>query len=302
MDTHEKRLARARLSLEGLSMADALGGFFEFSRSGRLSHFVKHRQLPDVVWHWTDDTNMALSIYSILRQYGTIDQDQLAENFAAHFVPQRGYGRGARHILSQIRLGRNWREVATKVFEGGSFGNGGAMRVTPLGAYFADDLDAAIENARLSSEITHSHPEGIAGTIAIAVGAAMAWRFRNSEKPSRQEFIAALLSHIPASFVRDACEKARDLPTGTSVEEAVEALGNGSAVAAQDTVPFVLWCAGENLDDYEAAFWQTASGGGDVDTTCAMVGGIVVLYVGEDNLPYKWKMRREPLPTWAFEE
>jgi len=83
---------------------------------------------------------------------------------------------------------------------------------------------------------------------------------------------------------------------------AVSALGNGSAISAQDTVPFVLWCAGECLDNYEEAIWLTASGGGDVDTTCAMVGGIVTTYTGIEGIPAEWIQAREPLPAWAIEE
>jgi ADP-ribosylglycohydrolase len=77
-------------------------------------------------------------------------------------------------------------------------------------------------------------------------------------------------------------------------------LGNGTGLSAQDTVPFVLWCAGEHLDDYEQALWLTASGAGDVDTTCAMVGGIVILYTGVQNIPAAWRQAREPLPDWPL--
>ena len=77
-------------------------------------------------------------------------------------------------------------------------------------------------------------------------------------------------------------------------------LGSGYRISAQDTVPYVLWCAGQFLDDYEEALWQTASGLGDVDTTCAMVGGIVVLYSGLEHVPEDWLARREPLPAWAL--
>jgi len=41
--------------------------------------------------------------------------------------------------------------------------------------------------------------------------------------------------------------------------------------------------------------WQTVSGLGDRDTTCAMVGGIVALSVGQNGLPADWRRRREPL-------
>ena len=53
------------------------------------------------------------------------------------------------------------------------------------------------------------------------------------------------------------------------------ALGTGRKVSAQDTVPFALWCASQRLGNYEEAFWLTVSELCDVDTTCAMVGGIV---------------------------
>jgi ADP-ribosylglycohydrolase len=202
-----------------------------------------------------------------------------------------------------MRKGENWRTVAPEMFKGGSFGNGGAMRVAPLGAYFAGDDPAIVaEQARLSSEITHAHPEGVSGAIAVAVAAAKAWEYRRSgERPSRATYIEAIIPSVPESEVRTRLIKARDLPSTASVEDAVEAVGNGTRVTAQDSVPFVLWSAGEQLDDYEAAIWQTASGGGDVDTTCAMVGGIVAIYTGIESIPAHWLQAREPLPDWAFE-
>jgi hypothetical protein len=66
-----------------------------------------------------------------------------------------------------------------------------------------------------------------------------------------------------------------------------------------DTVPFALWCAATHLDDYPAALWATASAGGDVDTTCAIVGGIVAAHVGTDGIPFTWQEAVEPLPHWA---
>ena len=62
-----ERLNRACVALEGLSVGDSLGGFFEFSKP---SHFVQTRTLPSGMWRYTDDTNMALSIYQILRECG----------------------------------------------------------------------------------------------------------------------------------------------------------------------------------------------------------------------------------------
>lgn len=301
MAIHEERLARARVSLEGLSVGDSLGGFLEGSNRAKTSVIVVKRQPPRGEWHYTDDTNMALSIYENLRQHGKIEQDALAQSFAKHYNPMRGYGAGAGMLLRNIKKGENWRVLAPMLFGGGSYGNGGAMRVAPVGAYFADNIDVAVENAKLSAEITHAHPEGIAGAIAVAVAATVAWNLQGKEMPSRSEFIEEILPHVPDSEVKSGIRRAKDIQT-IEISHVINMIGNGSRISAQDTVPFVLYCAGQWLDNYEEAIWQTMSGGGDVDTSCAMVGGIVACYVGQDGIPQKWIEHREKLPDWAFED
>jgi hypothetical protein len=99
-DSHEERLRRARISLEGLSVADGFGGFFEGGRPDKLTNHVKTRRLPPKPWHFTDDSNMALSIFSILRQFEKIDQDKLGKNFGEHFDRARGYGLGTHAVYS----------------------------------------------------------------------------------------------------------------------------------------------------------------------------------------------------------
>ena len=72
-------------------------------------------------------------------------------------------------------------------------------------------------------------------------------------------------------------------------------LGNGSRVLASDTIPFAVWCAATHLDDFAGACWACATVGGDIDTTCAMVGGIVAGAVGLAGIPADWRASREPL-------
>ena len=297
-DTQTERLDRARLALEGLSVGDAFGGFFEFNAA--MTRLIQERKLPPTPWTYTDDTNMALSIFQVLRQEGAINQDKLAESFKTHFDPMRGYGVGVRTMISRMSKGEAWRDIAKDMFWGeGSFGNGGAMRIGPLGAYFADDLDRVVKQTRLATEITHVHPEGVAGAIATAVAVAISWQNRDT-LPDRRQLIASVLPHVPAGDVNNGLQKAHDLPDNTSVQEAATVLGNGSQVSAQDTVPFVLWCAGENLDDYQEAIWQGASALGDVDTICAMIGSIVVMRTGAEGIPIDWLRHRERLPEWAL--
>jgi ADP-ribosylglycohydrolase len=303
---HSDRRTRTCWSLEGLSVGDAFG-----ERLMRESHaFPAHlsadlaqaRRLPSGTWEYTDDTQMALSIVEILFKHGIIDQDQLARSFGAHFEPRRGYGMAMVELLPRLQAGQPWQTAAGSLFGGaGSFGNGAAMRVAPLGAFFADDLAVAVEQARRSAEVTHAHPEAIAGAIAVAVAAACAWRLRGAAPlPRGPAFLDQMLPHIPAGQVREGVAQAKALAPSSSVREAALALGNGSRVTAQDTVPFVLWCAAQHLDKYEEAMWLTASGLGDVDTNCAMVGGIVAAHTGVEGIPAEWLRRREPLPAWAF--
>ena len=194
--------------------------------------------------------------------------------------PWRGYGAGAHRLLESLLRGEPWQRAATSLFGGtGSYGNGAAMRVAPLGAYFADDLDAVVGQATRSAEVTHAHPEGVAGAVAVATAAAIAWRTRG-EPWGPPAFLRAVTERTPESETRRGIEAAIALPDGTTPEEAADVLGSGHRVSAQDTVPFALWCVARNPDDFEDTLWTTARGLGDVDTTCAIVGGITVCVPG----------------------
>jgi ADP-ribosylglycohydrolase len=59
-----------------------------------------------------------------------------------------------------------------------------------------------------------------------------------------------------------------------------------------------MWAAARNLGDYRQAFWDTARAGGDVDTTCAIVGGIVAARP-DGAPPLEWRERAESLPEWV---
>ena len=291
---HAARLERSRLSLDGLSVGDAFGGQF-FIPGVYFRHFSS-RTPPPGLWNYTDDTEMALGILEVLERHGCIEQYDLAMSFARRYSLDiyRGYGATAHQILSAIAEGTPWRNASYAAFGGeGSMGNGAAMRVAPLGAYFADDLDRVISEARLSAEVTHAHPEGIVGGIATAVAAATAWQLRGQHGEGR--LLSAVLERMPPGVTRDRLAYARDIPTETTAEEVGRLVGNGSRVTGPDTVPFTTWVADRYLHDYVGALWATVSAGGDVDTTCAIVGGIVALATGPDSIPAAWLAAREEL-------
>jgi len=235
---------------------------------------------------------MALSIVEILRQHGRIDKDQLALAFAQRWSeePMRGYGGGAHRILEAIHHGAPWWSVSRNAFgREGSKGNGGAMRVAPIGAWFADDLDAVVSEARASAEVTHAHQEGMAGAIAVAVAAAGA-----QDGLCGTPLLELVCARTPDGETRDGLIRAAAMPPHTPVQDAVRVLGNGSNVTAPDTVPFALWSAAHHIDDFREAMWKTVSGLGDRDTTCAIAGGVVA--AAGTLIPEDWLVAREPLP------
>jgi ADP-ribosylglycohydrolase len=92
-------------------------------------------------------------------------------------------------------------------------------------------------------------------------------------------------------------ERARGLAADTTAWQAAQVLGNGEPITSVETVPFTLWCAGHHLDSYAEALWTAVSVGGDTDTLCAIVGGIVALATG--SVPADWLQSRERLSLAA---
>jgi ADP-ribosylglycohydrolase len=240
---------------------------------------------------------MAVSLLRILDEHGHVDQDALAARFASAYQadPYRGYGPSMHGVLRDIFEGEPWRDVTGQQFGGqGSWGNGAAMRVAPLGAWYADDMDAVVEQAALSSGVTHAHAEAAAGAIAVAVAAALAVR-----GVSGGSLINAVVARTPDGEVASRLRRIADAPFHLHPQMIASTVGCGTQISAPDTVPFAVWCAARHLDDLTEALWATASAQGDVDTTCAIVGGIVGGRTGPVGVPEEWWKLREPLPQWV---
>ncbi|GAA1351455.1 ADP-ribosylglycohydrolase family protein [Streptomyces beijiangensis] len=284
----------ARRSLEGLALGDAFGErwFPLFREPLQAYNDIRARRTPEELrWHWTDDTALALAIQRVLDEHGTVDQDRLAACFALTFDadPGRGYGHGMHMLLpALLPEPEGWRTLAPGLFEGGSLGNGAAMRVAPLGAWFSDDLEVVARQAELSAEVTHAHPQGIAGAVAVATAAALSVRGELD--------IRAVAERTPEGAVREGLLRAVGVPFATEPWKASDLLGNGQRIRADDTVPFAVWTAARHPEDLEAALWATAEALGDVDTTCAITGGIVAARTGVEGVPASWRERRESLP------
>jgi ADP-ribosylglycohydrolase len=202
-------------------------------------------------------------------------------------------------LLNALRAGQDWREARHSVFRNGSFGNGSAMRVGPLGAYLHDaPADEVVAQADLSANVTHSHPEGRAGAVAVALAAWLAARGRQAAPRNGSDLLRAVAARLPDGLaVTRGMLKAAELRHDTPLLEAVETLGNGRRVSCQDTVPLALWLALNHLDSYERAVRKAIAAGGDTDTTAAIVGSIVAAYGGVACIPRRWLALVEPIPA-----
>lgn len=273
---------RSWAALVGTAVGDALGEQVYLRKNAE-------RRLPAPPWRWTDDTEMACSVFHVLDTHGHVDPDALAASFVAHYDADRNYGPAVDAMMREIAGGANLRELAAQTFGGsGSWGNGGAMRITPLGAWFAGDPAEAARQAEVAARVTHTHPEGVAGAIATAVAAAV--------EPAHM--FEEVLRHTPPGLVHDGIRRAEDLACAEPADAAVE-LGTGARLSAPDTVPLALWVLARHPDDYVEAVWTVAALADDVDTLCAIVGGVIAGRLGEDAIPAQWRAATEPLPSWV---
>lgn len=296
---HSERVVRALAALRGLAVGDALGSqfFVPFHQAG-----LRRRELPQPPWQWTDDTEMACSVVAVLARHGEVEQEALAQSFAAHHDFDRGYGPAVSRMLRQVRQeGADWRELSTALFDGrGSWGNGAAMRVAPMGAWFADDPERAVAQAELSARVTHQHEEAVAGAMAVAAAAALV---AGGSEPGRTppggpELMDGVMAFLPRSAVLAGIRRAQDMLDYSDPGTVAAVLGCGRRTSAHDTVPFTLWAAARHLDDFAQALWVTARAGGDIDTTCAVVGGIVASGGPGCAPPRQWADSTEQLPGW----
>jgi len=283
------RIELAKKSLKGVSIGDAFGESF-FGEQDEMLRYIRARKIPKTTWEFTDDTVMAIAVFEQLEKNGIIIQDELAKAFVENHDKDinRGYGATARRILREIGEGGDWKTISKGVFEGmGSMGNGAAMRVSPIGAYYFDDLKKVKTLAIQSAEITHANIEGITGTIAVAVATAIATQMKVSRQNIYpQQFIERVVSELPGSDTTSKIKKSLSIPYNYHIKTVKSILGNGSKIMAKDTVPFCIWCAAHNLNDFEAALWKAVSILGDRDTICAIVGGITTM--STEEIPSAW--------------
>jgi poly(ADP-ribose) glycohydrolase ARH3 len=154
---------------------------------------------------YTDDTEMMIGIMESLREDPSFNPALTAQRFLANFHPFRGYGPRIYGIMARMRQGASWDEVGTD-----SWGNGGAMRIAPIGFFFYDERERLQEAALLCTRITHRHPEGLAGALAQALGVGMATQQGVAgEAIDRFVFLEEIVERVHAVDAGVAAELAR---------------------------------------------------------------------------------------------
>ena len=223
----------------GAIAGDMIGSRFEW-------HNIKHKkfELFHQDCHFTDDTVLTVAQADSLLS-GVPFRDKLKEYFLLY--PLAGYG-------GRFRMWASGPELEPYY----SFGNGSAMRVSPVGWFFGD-LDRVLAEARRSAAVTHNHPDGIKGAQATAAAIFLA---------RRGEDKAAIRAFIKERFGYDFSPTLADIRPGYRFD-----------VSCQGSVPQALQAFFEAAD-YEDAVRNAISIGGDSDTIACITGGIAEAFYG----------------------
>jgi len=193
---------------------------------------------------FTDDSILTIALAdSILRDIPYLDN---MKRFY-HLYPEKGYGEGF----------RRWaRSRDTRPYN--SWGNGAAMRISPVG-YAYNDLDTVLKKAEEFTVITHNHPEGIKGAQATAAAIFLA-RTGNSKSEIR--------AFIETEFQYDLGRHTDQIRPCYKFD-----------VSSQGTVPQAIRAFIDSTD-FEDALRTAVSLGGDSDTLACITGGIAQAFYG----------------------
>ncbi|MGA2506890.1 MAG: ADP-ribosylglycohydrolase family protein [Chitinispirillaceae bacterium] len=275
--------------LFGIFLGDAIGASF----NGWLSEDIPPLDSNYVISHpprtYTDDMQMSISVFEEMLENGCINQSSLLQRFLKRFSPWRGYGGGMLEVIEQWRDGRDIESAARSMYGGvGSFGDGAAMRVAPISAFFKlHEVMELIEQVRLSSMLTHTHPLGIAGAVLQAYAVLLAL----NDVPNN-EWLTHLFSFPTESIFKIKLETIKKcLERQSSSPEGAREIGNGSD--ALEAVPAALFAVIRHPDSFSEAVLGGVSMGGDTDTIGAMAGAIAGARFGIKGIPQEWLVNLE---------
>ncbi|MEE9365847.1 MAG: ADP-ribosylglycohydrolase family protein [Dehalococcoidales bacterium] len=276
----------------GTAVGDALGAPFEgYDHVEPEEIETVAERLP--VLTYTDDTHMMLGVAESLLRCRGFDGEDMAYTFARNYEqePYRGYGPGPPRIFRMIRDGVPWVEAAERLYRGGSFGNGSAMRAAPIGVVYRDNPETLRDVAYRSSQITHAHPLGREGAALQTYAIALATVLEPSSDFDRVEFLSKLINFTSEKVYREKLNKVGALMLQPDPEKAVLELGNG--IEAFNSVPTAIYCFLSRPDSFAGAVFGAINLGGDTDTIGAMTGATSGAYLGVDAIIHRWRDKLE---------
>jgi poly(ADP-ribose) glycohydrolase ARH3 len=278
--------------LVGTAMGDALGASREGGVMSRSEDIVSlAEKLEQLIY--TDDTHMTIGVAESLVENKCFDGEHMAQSFIKNYEaePWRGYGPGPPKIFGMIRSGEAWDSAASRLYPGGSFGNGSAMRVAPVGLLYSRNLEKLREIAYQSSSITHSHELGKEGAALQACAVALALNTPSEEEIDREAFLSRLQNFIQNQLYKEKVARIRDLLDEQDKAKVVAVLGNG--IEAPRSVPTAIYCFLRQPQSYKDTVIYAISLGGDTDTIAAMAGAICGAYLGIEAIPSEWRAKLE---------
>jgi len=282
-------------ALTGTGVGDALGAPFEGRRKVNLEEIEEVAETRKVLTY-TDDTHMMLGVAESLIQIRGFDGKHMAQTFMRNYEAKlwRGYGPGPPKVFRMIRAGEPWDKVASKLYKGGSLGNGSAMRVAPIGLLYSTNLAKLREIAYKSSIITHSHELGKEGAALQAYAVALAVNAQPNREVDQEAFIVKLYNFAQHPLYRQKIAGIKDLLGELDRAKVISALGNG--VEALRSVPTAIYSFLKHPKSYTDPVLYAISLGGDTDTIAGMAGAISGAYLGVEAIPDRWKGKLENRP------
>ena len=276
----------------GSALGDAIG---ELAFQGLEEEGLRATIAQSDVLVYTDDTAMAIGLAESLAQLGRLDQQYLGDTFRANFrrEPWRGYAMGPPTVFGLVeRRGMSYAKAAQSLFGGqGSFGNGAAMRIAPVGLFFHDSPDL-YEQARLSASVTHAHPIGVDGAAVLAWAVAQAVKLDPRKSFPLESFAQGLVDFARTPEMRNKMMLIKAL-IGEDVSPSDAARRLGRSVAVHESLPFAMYSFLRHPKSFEGCLFCAVLHGGDRDTLGAMACAVSGAYLGIESIPQAWREKLE---------
>ena len=244
-----------------------------------------HRKKNSGLLRYTDDTAMTIALAESIIERGKTDSIHIAGKFAEHYEkePWRGYGPGPPRIFRMMRMGFGPLGLDKRIYPGGSYGNGAAMRITPVALFYYDDLRSLRKAVEEACKPTHTHPLATEGALLEAASIAMAVKAEKTVRVDAEQFLEKLKELTMSRVYAEKLEALQTmLKSRADRWEVVGRLGN--RVEAFNSVPTAIYAYLKKQDPMRSIEYAISLGG-DTDTIACMAGAIAGAHRGAEALP-----------------